>query len=65
MNYDLWNMLSSILLVNDQLGSSEDQQVAQVAPAVLRATEQAIKLCQNRFMKDWFYERLARFCYGN
>ena len=47
-------MLSSILLVTDQLESSEDPKVAQVAPAVIRATEQATKLCQN--MLDYLSE---------
>ena len=47
-------MLSSILLVTDQLESSEDPKVAQVAPVVIRATEQATKLCQN--MLDYLFE---------
>ena len=54
INHDLRNMLSSILLVTNQLESSEDPKVAQVAPVVIRATEQATKLCQN--MLDYLSE---------
>ncbi|MDP6218059.1 MAG: histidine kinase dimerization/phospho-acceptor domain-containing protein, partial [Alphaproteobacteria bacterium] len=52
INHDLRNMLSSILLVTKQLESSADPQVAQVAPVVILATEQATELCQN--MLDLF-----------
>ena len=52
INHDLRNMLSSILLVTEQLESSADPQVAQVAPVVILATEQATELCQN--MLDLF-----------
>lgn len=54
INHDLRNMLSSILLVTEQLESSADPQVAQVAPVVIRATEQATELCQN--MLDYLSE---------
>ena len=54
INHDLRNMLASILLVTDQLESSEDPKVAQVAPIVIRATEQATELCQN--MLDYLSE---------
>ena len=54
INHDLRNMLSAILLVTDQLESSEDPKVAQVAPVVIRATEQATELCQN--MLDYLSE---------
>ena len=54
INHDLRNMLASILLVTDQLESSEDPKVAQVAPIVIRATERATELCQN--MLDYLSE---------
>jgi len=54
INHDLRNMLASILLVTDQLESSDDPNVAQVAPIVIRATEQATELCQN--MLDYLSE---------
>jgi len=54
INHDLRNMLSSILLVTEQLESSADPQVAQVAPVVIRASEQATELCQN--MLDYLSE---------
>ena len=54
INHDLRNMLASILLVTDQLESSDDPNVAQVAPVVIRATEQATELCQN--MLDYLSE---------
>ena len=47
INHDLRNMLASVMLVTDQLESSADPKVAQVAPVVIRATEQATNLCQN------------------
>ena len=54
INHDLHNMLSSILLVTEQLKSSADPQVALVVPVVIRATEQATELCQN--MLDYLSE---------
>ena len=54
INHDLRNMLASILLVTDQLEGSDDPKVAQVAPVVIRATEQATELCQN--MLDYLSE---------
>ena len=47
-------MLSSILLVTEQLESSADPQVAQVTPVVIHANEQTTELCQN--MLDYLSE---------
>ena len=47
-------MLSSILLVTEQLESSADPLVVQVAPVVIRANEQTTELCQN--MLDYLSE---------
>ena len=47
-------MLSSIFLVTEQLESSADPLVAQVAPVVIRANEQTTELCQN--MLDYLSE---------
>ena len=47
INHDLRNLLASVTLVMDQLEESKDPQVKQIAPIIIRATEQASDLCQN------------------
>ncbi|ODA65979.1 putative sensor histidine kinase TcrY [Methyloligella halotolerans] len=47
VSHDLRNMLASVQLLSDRLGTVDDPTVQRVVPKVLASTERAIRLCEN------------------